>query len=161
MEIRKRYKFLHSNKFDIPYYCTLASLFWHLKLIQKLRWWIFPCEIHWNAHLSDILLVVHLATAGSFPNLESVGYPSVCLWKCKLAWWQSRGPHFIVPPFHWKNRYRVITPFGPLLWLVRQTALALCQLQPVTAVGQKALALAKRCNSTVEANLCQVFFLYL
>ena len=41
------------------------------------------------------------------------------------------------------------TPFSPLLRQVEQTVSALCQLQPATAVGQKALALAKRRYSTV------------
>ena len=42
-----------------------------------------------------------------------------------------------------KSPYCGITPFGPLL-LLKQTVSTLCQLQPATAVGQKALALAKR-----------------
>ena len=50
-----------------------------------------------------------------------------------------------------------LPPFGPLLWVVKQTMSALCQLQPATAVGHKALALAKRrCSTryeTVRLNL--------
>ena len=62
----------------------------------------------------------------------------------------------------WSNAFWPgLTPFGPLLWQVKQTVSTLCQLQPATQVGQKALALAKRRYSTVHFTVRQGFSKYL
>ena len=45
--------------------------------------------------------------------------------------------------------YRGVTPFGPLMWQAEADTELTLSASPTTAVGQKALALAKRRYSTV------------
>ena len=51
----------------------------------------------------------------------------------------------------WSNTFWPgLTPFGPLMWQAEADTELTLSASPTTAVGQKALALAKRRYSTVE-----------
>ena len=58
----------------------------------------------------------------------------------------------------WNFAYRGVTPFGPPMWQAEADTELTLSASPTTAVGQKALALAKRRYSTVLSFL--VFFFH-
>ena len=51
--------------------------------------------------------------------------------------------------FYFHLRYREVTPFGPLLWQAEGDTELTLSASPAAAVGQKAIAMAKRHYSTV------------